>query len=307
MQFDLWSRRRVLAPLIVASLLTSACGRFEENLPGVESLPETDVYLVRVNDEDGVPVYGVPLNVTNRTGYDNQPLFLPDESGFLFTAFVDNQADTYRYDLASASVHRVTATPAGEWAPALTPDGQGFTISRNESGEVFQRLWRFPMDGRSPRVVLRDVTGAGYHTWVDADTVALYIVAEPPELALVDVPAARRDVIAVDVGRCIHALAGGRELLYVDKSDPERWLIRQLDLTTMGTVGNVPALRGREDFAVQADGSLLMGDDRRLMVNRPGGDRWEVLADWTGQLPGEITRISISPSGKYLAIVIRES
>jgi hypothetical protein len=307
MEIDRLSGRRMLAPLIVAALLAGACSRSGDGLPAVQSLPDTDVYLVRVSDDDGVPVYGEPLNVTDRAGYDNQPLFLPDESGFLFTAFVDDQADTYRYDLASATVHRVTATPAGEWAPALTFDGQGFTISRNESGEAFQRLWRFPMDGRSPQIVLRDVTGAGYHTWVDTDTVALYIVAEPPELALVDVPTARRDVIAVDVGRCIHTLADGRELLYVDKSDPEKWFIMQLELSTMRTVRRVPALRGREDFAVQADGSLLMGDDRRLMVNRPGGDRWEMLADWTDQLPGEITRLSISPSGKYLAMVIRES
>lgn len=307
MTTDPWFRRNRLAPLILVTVVAAACGQSDHDVAASAHLPETDVYLISVNIEDGDPVFGEPRNVTDRRGYDNQPLFLLDESGFLFTSFLDGQADTYRYELETDTIHRVTATPAGEWAPALTPDGIGFTISRIEEGEVFQRLWRFPMDGRSPQVVLRDVTGAGYHTWVDAQTVALYLVADPPELALVDVASTHREVVAVNVGRCIHVLPGGRELLYVDKSDPDRWLVRQLDLDRMETVRAVPAVSGREDFAVQADGSILMGSAGRLLVNRPGEDSWELLADWTDSLPGEITRISVSPSGRYLAIVVRES
>ena len=69
-----------------------------------------------MSEADGAPLYGPPRNVTNRAGYDNQPLFLPDESGFLFTAFIDRQADTYLYDLESGTVQRVTATVGeGGW------------------------------------------------------------------------------------------------------------------------------------------------------------------------------------------------
>lgn len=293
--------------IVLVSLLTAACGR-SGGVPAVlQTLPETDVYLVLVHVGSGGNVVGIPRNVTKREGYDNQPLFLPDGSAFFFTSFHDGQTDIYRYNIETGTVERVTATPAGEWAPALVPDGGGFTISRAEDGEAFQRLWRFPMDGRSPRVVLRDVTGAGYHAWVDADTVALYLTADPSELALVDVASGHREVVAVNVGRCIHVAGAGRALLYVDKSDPDQWLIRELDISIMEAVRRVPAIASNEDFAVHRDRSLLMGDGRRLMVHRPGSASWELLADWTEDIPGEITRIAVSPRGRYLAIVVKES
>jgi len=272
----------------------------------VDTVPEMDVYLVELSGDPDQPVFGEPRNVTARPGYDNQPVFLPDGSGFLYTAYVDDQADTYRYEIADGSIHRVTASTAGEWAPALTPDGAGFTISRNEP-EGFQRLWRFPMDGRSPKVVLRDITGAGYHTWVDDHTVALYLLPEPAELVLIDVRTEERRVVARDVGRCIQQVPGRREIAYLDKSDADAWLIRYLDLETMEFTRSLPALDEREDFAFAADGSILVGREGRVYRNRPGTDDWEVLADWEGRLPGGITRIALSPTGRHMAFVVWEN
>lgn len=262
-----------------------------------------DVYLVEMAGDLNQPAFGEPRNVTARPGYDNQPVFLPDGAGFLYTAYIDEQADIYRFEIADGSIHRVTASTAGEWAPALTPDGAGFTISRNEP-EGFQRLWRFPMDGRSPKVILRDITGAGYHTWVDDSTVALYLLPEPARLVLIDVDSEERRVVAANVGRCIQRVPGRRELAYVDKSDPDAWLIRFLDLDTMEVTRSVPTLEEREDFAFAADGSILMGKESKVYRNLPETIDWQLLADWGGQLPGSITRIALSPTGRHMAFVV---
>jgi len=297
---------RTLALSLGAAVLVVGCdGRLDTEAAPAEMMPEMDVYLVEIGGDLDRPVFGEPRNVTARPGYDNQPVFLPDGSGFLYTAYVDNQADTYRFDIADGSIHRVTASTAGEWAPAVTPDGAGFTISRNEP-EGFQRLWRFPMDGRSPKIVLRDITGAGYHTWVDDRTVALYLLPEPAELVLIDVSTQERRVVASNVGRCIQRVPGRRELAYLDKSDPEAWQIKFLDLDTMGVTRRVPALDQREDFAFAADGSLLVGREGKVYRNRPGTENWEVFADWDGRLPGGITRIALSPTGRHMAFVVWE-
>ncbi len=297
---------RTLALTLGASFLVVACDRPEDvDAPSAEMMPEMDVYLVEISGGLDRPVFGEPRNVTARPGYDNQPVFLPDGSSFLYTAFIDDQADIYRFEIADGSIHRVTASTAGEWAPALTPDGAGFTISRNEP-EGFQRLWRFPMDGRSPKVVLRDITGAGYHTWVDDHTVALYLLPEPAELVLIDVTTEDRRVVAKNVGRCIQRVPGRRELAFLDKSVPDAWLIKYMDLDTMQVTRAVPALDMREDFAFAADGSMLVGRDSKVYRNRPGTDSWEVLADWDGSLPGSITRIALSPTGRHMAFVVWE-
>jgi hypothetical protein len=263
--------------VIVAACGLWACERPQD--PGTvagEEIPEMDVFLVDIRSDGAVPTLGPPRNVTSRPGYDNQPVFLPDSAGFLFTSWVDMQADTCRYDIGTEAIERVTASTSGEWAPALTPDGQGFTISRDEP------------EGR-------DVTGAGYHTWVDSDTIALYMLAEPPQLAL------------VDVDRCIQRVPGRRELAFVDKSNPEAWVIRYLDLETMRTSRAVPATAGSEDFAIGIDGSILMGEGARLFRYPSGGSDWELLGDWSHLLSGSITRIALSPTGRHMAIVVKES
>jgi hypothetical protein len=293
--------------VIVAACGLWACERPQD--PGTvagEEIPEMDVFLVDIRSDGAVPTLGPPRNVTSRPGYDNQPVFLPDSAGFLFTSWVDMQADTCRYDIGTEAIERVTASTSGEWAPALTPDGQGFTISRDEP-EGYQRLWRFPMSGRSLGVVLRDVTGAGYHTWVDSDTIALYMLAEPPQLALVDVDTEERRIVASGVGRCIQRVPGRRELAFVDKSNPEAWVIRYLDLETMRTSRAVPATAGSEDFAIGIDGSILMGEGARLFRYPSGGSDWELLGDWSHLLSGSITRIALSPTGRHMAIVVKES
>ncbi|MGD8772324.1 MAG: hypothetical protein PVI25_04585 [Gammaproteobacteria bacterium] len=294
------------ATSLAVMLCLSACGRDgPEASAEPDPMPEMDIYIVELSGGLEQGSFGEPRNVTRRDGYDNQPVFLPDGSGFLFTSFVDDQADTYRYQIADGSIHRVTASTAGEWAPALTPDGEGFTISRNEP-EGFQRLWRFPMDGRSPRVVLRDITGAGYHTWVDENTVALYLLSEPPDLALVDIDTASRRIVASNVGRCVQRVPQTRELAFVDKRDGDNWRITYLDLDSMTVTRTLPTLPGREDFALAADGSILMAQGGRLYRSFPGKQTWELLADWDASLPGHISRIAVSPTGRHLAFVVWE-
>lgn len=296
-----------LAAVVLLVAGTAACSQESPAWsPEQGGLPETDIYLAGLAQvREGLRL-GAPRNVIRRPGYDNQPVFLPDGNAFLFTVYADDQADTYRYEIPGARIIRVTATPAGEWAPALTPDGLGFTISRAEL-EGFQRLWRFPMDGRSPRVVLRDITGAGYHTWVDEHTVALFVSGEPPLLRLVDSRSEEGRTVATHIGRCLQTVPGTRTLAFVDKTDPGDWRIRYLDLDTMEDIGSIPARRGNEDFAILRDGSILMGEGPRMFRHRPDSTEWDLVADWSDMLEGEITRIAVSPLGNRIAFVVRTS
>jgi hypothetical protein len=190
------------------------------------------------------------------------------------------------------------------------PDGRSFSTVRGESprdSAGFSRLWQFPMSGRSPRLILRDVTGLNYHTWVDEKTVALALGADdsgkPSRLELVDVRAGERRLVASKVGRCLQVDPVSGQLAFLDKSDAEDWRIRYLDLDTGEITRSVAARPDSQDFAIGNDGSVIMGEGRRLYRLRDPDSDWDMVADWSGQLPGPITRISISPNGDYLAIV----
>ena len=92
---------------------------------------------------------GVPVNVTARPGYDNQPFFLPNGRAFLYTSIrEDSQADIYRYDIAARTSIRLTSTRESEYSPTPLPDGSGFSAVRVEADST-QRLHPFQFQGES--------------------------------------------------------------------------------------------------------------------------------------------------------------
>ena len=294
--------------LLVGVLLTAGCGP-EPPHGGMEPPPETDIFVAEARLEGQGPAFGVPVNVTRRPGYDNQPSFLPDGSGFLYSAIrEDMQADIWHYDLASRSLKRVTASLESEFSPTVVPGGHGFSTVRAEPDGIL-RLWRWPMEGRSPQVVLRDITGVAFHTWIDPQTVALAIARSDKELILevVDVASGAERVLARDIGRCLHAFPGGRRIAYVDKHAPDGWRIRVLDLDTGAFTATLPARPGAEDFVVLPDGAIVMAEEQRLFVYAPGAGDWALLADWGDVIDGQITRLAASPDGRRLALVVRTS
>lgn len=272
-------------------------------------VPDSDIWLVEMRQEESRLTLLDPVNVTRREGYDNQPSFLPDGSGFLYTTIRDDwQADTWQYDIRSGALRRITASLESEYSPTVMPDGEGFSTVRAEP-EGIVRLWRFPMEGRQPRVILRDITGVAYHTWVDPESVALAIArgGERLILELVDLESGRESVLARDIGRCLHRYPGGRLLAYIDKGNPDAWLIRILDLDGGGFRGSIAARDGAEDFLVLPDGAIVMAEGRQLYIHRQGATDWELLADYSAVLDGQITRLAASPDGRHAALVVESS
>src|SRR5262249_11493454 len=138
-----------------------------------------------------------------------QPAFLPDGSGVLFSSVRGGtQYDIYRYDIASKRTVQVTNSPDNENSPIVTPDGKTFSAVRSEVpiGADNQRLWRFNLDGTNPSVLLPAVRRIGYHVWVDATHLALYVLGatgQPNTLQLADTTTGTTEVIDSRIGRAL--------------------------------------------------------------------------------------------------------
>lgn len=266
---------------------------------------DTDIYVARADWEDASPSFSELVNVTRRAGYDNQPNFLADGSGFIYTVInEDGLSDIWMYRLGAAGPERLTMTLTTEFMPKVMPGGKGFSSIRYEEG--FSRLWAFDMDGRPDRVILRDHLPFGYYAWLNDSQVAMvasYSLGEDEhgELQIVDVALESVRTVAADVGRCVAPLGDGG-LVYVDKS-LEPWMVRGIDYYSGAERFAFPGRPGMEDFAVAHDGSVLMADGRQLYRRGPDMDDWELVADWTGELDGPISRIAASRDGAYLAVV----
>jgi dipeptidyl aminopeptidase/acylaminoacyl peptidase len=143
--------------------------------PAAQTPPATEIYLapfsdakgktiqiaIFVIDKEGVSV-GKPINITNNPGYDNQPFFLPDSSGVLFSSRRDGQQnDIYRYDIGKKTVTQLTHTPENEYSPTVTPDGKTFSTVRGDEQRLWRSIWTAPTQDSRTRTRARSVTTSG--------------------------------------------------------------------------------------------------------------------------------------------------
>jgi dipeptidyl aminopeptidase/acylaminoacyl peptidase len=262
----------------------------------------TDIYLAPLSLANGRVVIGAPVNVTSRPGYDNQPSFTPDSKFILFTStHEDAQSDIYRIDVATKTITRVTATPESEYSATVMPGGTRFSVIRVERDST-QRLWSFALDGSDPRVVLTALKPVGYHAWIDANDLALFVLGSPNALVHADVRAQKYDTLARRIGRSLAPLPGGGGFSFV----------RQIDSTSMLVSARWPGFvtqdlvalpKGAQDIAWVSPNIVLTGDGSRVLAWNRGATAWEPVADFTAGGLTAISRLAASPDGKWLAIV----
>lgn len=262
--------------------------------------PGTDIYLVSLDKGDMGPVLGEPRKVTDRAGYDNQPHFLNDGSGLLYTSIREGQADIYLYDVEKGTHRAITNTFESEYSPTPIPGRKAISVVRVEADER-QRLWSFPLAGGEPTLLLADVEPVGYHAWGDERRLALFVLGEPPTLQQVDLGGEAR-VIVENIGRSLHKIPGKDAISFIHKAtDP--WEVKRLDLVG-GKVSTITqAFPGREDLTWSPQGVLWMADGSRLAYHCASCGGFQEVADFEAMGIQDITRLAIHPKGKMLAFV----
>lgn len=265
---------------------------------------DVDVWVAALVETGDSLALGEARNVTRRPGYDNQPAFLPDGGGLLYTAVDEaGQADTWRWDAESGAVRRVTHTaPESEYSPTPLPDGPGFSAIRVEADST-QRLWRFSMDGSGARPVLEAVAPVGYHAWFDDSRLALFVLGDPPTLRIADTATGEARVVAEDIGRSLNPIPGRRRAVsWIQREGEGATRVMAWDLDAERAEPLVAAPDGGDFHAWTPSGTLLMASGSRLLAWREGWDGWREVADLeeAGLL---LSRLAVSPDGRRLAFV----
>jgi|KBSSwiStaDraftv2_1062776.scaffolds.fasta_scaffold378989_2 WD40 repeat protein len=268
--------------------------------------PANDIYLATLEKHKEGTTLGEPRNATHRPGYDNQPFFLPDGKRFYYTSIRDDgQADIWRYDIASGESTQITKTPVSEYSPTVPPDGDGISTVRVEK-DGSQRLWRYGADGTPGKPIVDDEKAVGYHAWIDEDTLALFIVGEPTVLRMFDLRSKRSRDIAQGLGRCLQPVPARPAVAYIEASpDSSPWL-KMLQWPAGVTNQVTQPLEGSEDFALSNDGEIYMAHEQTIYAWQHEPGKWRAIADFTGKLPGAISRLAVSPRSDLMAFVVAE-
>lgn len=290
--------RRLCA--IAAGLLAVAAPLFAQ----VPVPPATDIYLAPIRLMPAAPAMG-PARVAseNPGGYDNQPVFGGDGRAMLFTSSRGGtQTDIYFLELQTRQIRRFADTPESEYSPTVMPDDAGVSVIRVERDGT-QRVWTLGPDGTTSRVLAAGVKPAGYHAWVDAGRLAVYVLGTPNHLDIVDVATGKTTTIAREVGRTLARRPTGA-VSFVQKVGAT-WVVREFDPATGAIRDVTPALDGSvdHDYAWAGDGTLFMTRGTEIHWWRPGQSGWTLLVD---PEIGELSRLAVSPDGRWMAIVAKE-
>ncbi len=281
----------------IIALLAFAASRLTAQ-PG----PSTDVWLVPMKQQGAVPTFGAPVNATHRTGYDNQPSFTANGDGVFYTVIgTDGATDIWRIPLPPGKPRQMTATKESEYSATVTPDGRFFSVIRVEADST-QRLWKFPLDGGPPSLVLEQIKPVGYHVWGGAHTLVLYVLGAPaPTLRIADDRTGTGEVVATNIGRTLAKVPGRDAVTFVQLAKDSTAWISELDLHSKAIRRVAPALEGGDYHVWTPKGVLLSAAGSRVYAWIDG--RWDTVADFGRWGVRGLSRLAVSPKGDWLAFV----
>ena len=268
--------------------------------------PDTDIFLAPIKRVGDSLVIGPATNITHRPGYDNQPSFLPNSRGLLYTVVgADAQADIWRYDIAGRRNSRVTATPESEYSAVVMPGGLRMSVIRVERDST-QRVWSFALDGSNPQLLLSALKPVGYHAWLSPSRLVTFVLGVPATLHVIDSDGSRDEIRARDIGRALQRIPARNAFSYTQRDSAGALWIMTQRVTGESETMLVRAPADNEYHAwtpdavlLSATGSMLVRWNRALDAT----SGWLPVADLSKSGVKNVSRLAVSPDGKWLAFV----
>src|SRR5437764_6446336 len=297
----------------VVTLALSVAERAQTPSPSPAATPpSSDIFVVEVKTKldrktktDELK-FGEPKKITDLAGYNNQPSFMPDGQSLLYTSIRNKQADIYRYDLRTDATTQVTNTPESEYSPTLMPDRKNISVVRVEADGT-QRLWKFPLDGGAPSLIVENIKPVGYHLWIDDHTLALFVLGgsgKPNYLEIFDMRTQKSEFVTENPVRILRKILNQNKFSFVHKIANGNWEIKAFDLHTHTSASLIATVPGVEDYAWLPNGKLLMAKESKLFAVIPlTGCKWAAVADFSYLGIKRISRIAVSGNGSRIAMV----
>lgn len=265
--------------------------------------PSSDLWLYQI-DQIMPPIIKPIKRITQRPGYDNQPMFRPDNQGIYFTRFEQGQTDIYYYSISDDAISRVRKTSQSEYSPTPFAEGQLSVIQVNAAGE--QHLVSLSISGEQTDRKLLTLNPVGYHSWLNEDLLALFVLGEPNTLQLVERQPQRSFILADDIGRSLQKVPEQDAISFIDSNG----VIIQYNYRSGVRTTLAKTVRGSEDFSWLGSDTLLMGAKNKLYWRKVTSDNseWKLVAglldpNRPNTILGRISRLAVSANLQYLVLV----
>lgn len=265
-------------------------------------MPETDIWLFKIEKKEGKYSYSKPLNITNRIGYDNQPVFSIDGKSVIYvSADSSQQTDIYQYAISKKVHTNLTKSKVSEYSPTILPGCTGFSAVAVEKDSA-QRIWQFNLDGTFNRIVHESTDSVGYHTWLNADTVIYYKLTEPHSLRVLDLKTNKDVWICDHPTRSFKKLGSSSKFIYAFKDSVSvQFRIYDPTLKESKVYATYPSTN--EDFIWHQELGLIKSENTDLLRFNDQNKQWENLFNFSSVGIKKITRFVFDTRTKQLAVV----
>jgi hypothetical protein len=262
--------------------------------------PNTEIYLLNMQIIDGKVKLSSPENISNNSGYDNQPSFSADYT-LLYSATRNGQTDILRYDIRNQSRDWLTDTPEGsEYSPLNIPGSNAISAIRLDK-DGRQLLYHYDLVSGKSNILLSALK-VGYHLWYSRDIIVAAVLTDSRmDLVVSNIQDNTTHTFQKDVGRSLHKIPDTGLISYISK-ESETWELKSLDPVSGTTAKITDMVPGVEDVFWLNKNVLLAGNNNNLLTfNIKTDSEWRSLAEFDNL--DNITRIATNDSRTKLALV----
>ncbi|MCP5384446.1 MAG: PD40 domain-containing protein [Altererythrobacter sp.] len=296
---------RLILTLFAAASVASAAqaqGAGEDAPP--PAFPETEIFLFDYDAGSAGDALSNGRNVTQRTGYDNQPYFTPGSETFLYSRDDGTQTDIWEYDIARGTYTQITRTPESEFSPTPSPDNRTITMVFERNNSIWQidrsapdkPEWVLEASGVTEPVgyFARDHELGNVFYWSRYGfNVALTSADEP----------AYHFITGHAVPSTPHLVPRTTHFSFVHRQTNEEVWIKEFDPDNKSIRPLTPLVGTNANYSWTPDGAILQIEGTKLYRWREGGKGWKVIADLADHGIASANRIAVSPDGKRIAVV----
>ena len=250
--------------------------------------------------EDGFN-FSTPKQISEGSGYHNQPSF-SDKSTLLFASTRQKQTDIASYNITENTLKWKSNTLGGsEYSPQRIPNSNAIAAVRLDTNGL-QRFYKY-RDGKTPELLLENLQVA-YYCFTAPDKI-LASVLENNTLALVEANLHLQQIDTIffgGSGRSFHSKPDSNTIAYtmINEAEANRVEIYLNEEDDSFFVCQLPI--GIQDFTWLTEDIFVIGSRNQLYTyNTIGNYIWTLAHTFKDTPIDAISRIAVSPDGKYLA------
>jgi hypothetical protein len=265
--------------------------------------PDSEIFVFSIDKKDGKYVFADGKNITNNPGYDNQPAFSLDNKSVLFTSFRNGKDfNIYEYNLAAGKTVQITTSDANEYSAKEIDENTVAFVYEGAGQEM--TVMKFDRRSKNVTPALKNKEPVAYYEFNRKGDALVWIRYAfmmhhvNPEKNI------NRFVADYAQPSAPHLIPGTDKFSFIKRLPNDELRIMEFDPAT-GAVRPIVLTRdGKLNYCWLSDGSILLGSGGKLFrFDEKTGENWTEIADLTSTGIKDITRLTVSPDGKFLAVV----